>query len=130
MAHTVNLIGLGLFGGAAFAANLVLFHFDGDVIDKCLADGPTVPVLIGSATIFALGCALFGATLVRARVFPRLPSWGYAAVLPLFGFLTSLPDSLLTIALHVLVGAVLIRLSAALWRTARTRETSEPAARL
>ena len=126
----MNLIGLGLFGGAAFAANLVLFHFDEDVIDKSLAGGPTVPVLIGSATVFALGCALFGATLVRARVFPRLPSWGYAVVLPLFGFLTSLPDSLLTITLHVLGGAVLIWLSAALWQTARTRETSESPARL
>ncbi|MGP4052454.1 hypothetical protein [Streptomyces sp. 2A115] len=117
IAHTVNLIGLGLFGGAAFASNLVLFYFDDDVIDETLT-GPTIPVLIGSATVFAVGCALFGAAMVRARVLPKVPSWGYAVVLPLFAFLTSLPDSPLTSALHVLVGVILVWLSAALWRTA------------
>lgn len=120
----MNLVGLGLFGGAAFAANLVLFHFDDAVIDEALAGGPTVPVLIGSAAVFAVGCALFGATLIRARVFPRIPSWGYAVVLPLFAFLTSLPDSLLTVALHILVGAVLIWLAAALWQHAEATALS------
>lgn len=123
VARTVNLIGLGLFGGAAFASNLVLFYFDDDVLEETLT-GPTVPVLIGSAGVFALGCALFGAAMIRARVFPRIPSWGYAVVLPLFAFLTALPDSLLTSALHVLVGVILLWLSAALWRTARSAEHS------
>ncbi|MDT0567689.1 hypothetical protein RM704_09430 [Streptomyces sp. DSM 3412] len=125
VARTVNLVGLGLFGGAAFAANLVLFYFDDNVVDATLT-GPTVPVLIGSAAVFALGCALFGAALIRARVFPRLPSWGYAVVLPLFAFLTALPDSLLTSALHVLVGVILLWLSAALWRMARRPEPGSP----
>jgi hypothetical protein len=115
--HTVNLVGLGLFGGAGFASNLVLFYFDDDVIEATLT-GPTIPALIGSAVVFAVGCALFGAAMVRARVLPRVPSWGYAVVLPLFAFLTSLPESLLTSALHVLVGVILMWLSAALWRTA------------
>lgn len=114
--HTVNLVGLGLFGGAAFASNLVLFYFDDDVIDATLT-GPTIPALIGSAAVFAVGCALFGAAMVRARVLPRVPSWGYATVLPVFAFLTALPESLLTSALHILVGAILVWLSAALWRT-------------
>ncbi|MGW0946028.1 hypothetical protein ACWD4O_26280 [Streptomyces sp. NPDC002623] len=118
-AVTLNLIGLGLFGGAAFASNLVLFYLDEDIIDETLT-GPTVPALIGSAAVFAVGCALFGATMIRARVFPRAPSWGYAVLLPLFAFLTALPDSLLTSALHVLVGTILLWLSAALWHTAPT----------
>ncbi|WP_051744461.1 hypothetical protein [Streptomyces yerevanensis] len=117
VAHIVNLVGLGLFGGAAFASNLVLFYFDDDVIEETLT-GPTIPAFIGSAAVFAVGCALFGAAMIRARVLPRVPSWGYAVVLPLFAFLTSLPDSLLTSALHVLVGVILMWLSAALWRTA------------
>lgn len=121
VARTVNLIGLGLFGGAAFASNLVLFYFDDDIVDETLT-GPTIPVLIGSAAVFAVGCALFGAAMIRARVFPRIPSWGYAVVLPLFAFLTGLPDSLLTSALHVLVGVILLWLSAALWRTTRSVE--------
>ncbi|MFC4463711.1 hypothetical protein ACFPH6_03735 [Streptomyces xiangluensis] len=124
VAHTVNLIGLGLFGGAAFASNLVLFYFDDDVIDETLT-GPTIPALIGSAAVFAVGCALFGAAMIRARVFPRIPSWGYAVVVPLFAFLTSLPDSLLTAALHVLVGVILMWLSAALWRTTQDVQHAE-----
>ncbi|MEU6373583.1 hypothetical protein [Streptomyces sp. NPDC046909] len=111
---TVNLVGLGLFGGAAFASNLVLFYFDEDVVDETLT-GPTVPVFLASAVVFAVGCALFGAAMIRARVLPRVPSWGYAVVLPLFAFLTALPDSVLTSALHVVVGAILIRLAVALW---------------
>ncbi|MFE2041485.1 hypothetical protein ACFXAZ_11240 [Streptomyces sp. NPDC059477] len=114
-AHALNLIGLGLFGGAAFASNLVLFHFEEPVIEATLT-GPTVPVLIGSAAVFAVGCALFGTTLVRARVFPRVPSWGYAVVLPVFAFVTALPDSLLSSALHVAVGGILVWLAAALAR--------------
>jgi hypothetical protein len=115
--HTVNLVGLGLFGGAAFASNLVLFYFDDDVIEETLT-GPTIPVLIGSAAVFAVGCALFGAAMVRARVLPRVPSWGYAVVLPLFAFVPALPESLLTNAMHLMVGVILLWLSAALWRTA------------
>lgn len=115
-AVTLNLIGLGLFGGAAFASNLVLFYLDDAIIEETLT-GPTVPALLASAAVFAVGCALFGASMIRARVFPRIPSWGYAVVLPLLAFLTAFPESLLTSTLHILVGAILIWLSAALWRT-------------
>ncbi|MFJ8634777.1 hypothetical protein [Streptomyces sp. NPDC093568] len=126
IAAPVNLIGLGLFGGAAFASNLVIFYLDEDVVDETLT-GPTIPALIGSAAVFAVGCALFGAVMIRARVFPRVPSWGYAVVLPLFAFLTALPDSLFTSGLHVLVGGILMWLSAALWRTAPGVEhTTDP----
>ncbi|KOT88198.1 hypothetical protein ADK86_33205 [Streptomyces sp. NRRL F-5755] len=118
-AYVVNLIGLGLFGGAAFASNLVLFSFDDTAVEKALT-GPTVPALIGSAAVFAAGSALFGAALLRARVFPRLSSWAYATVLPLFAFLTALPDSALTGALHIVVGATLACLARALWRSAGT----------
>ncbi len=65
-----------------------------------------------------MGCALFGAAMIRARALPAIPAWGYAVVLPLFAFLTGLSDGLLTTGLHVLVGVILMWLSAALWRTA------------
>lgn len=129
VAHIVNLIGLGLFGAAAFASNLVLFYFDDDVIDEVLT-GPTIPALIGCAAVFAVGCALFGAAMIRARVFPAIPAWGYAVVLPLFAFLTDLSDSLLTSGLHILVGAILIWLSAALWRMAGEAEHAATPARV
>jgi len=129
VAHIVNLIGLGLFGAAAFASNLVLFYFDDDAIDEALT-GPTIPALIGCAAVFAVGCALFGAAMIRARVFPAIPAWGYAVVLPLFAFLTGLSDSLLTSGLHILVGAILTWLSAALWRTAREAQHTTAQARV
>ncbi|WP_079194199.1 hypothetical protein [Streptomyces sp. CB02923] len=116
-AYVVNLIGLGLFGGAAFASNLVLFYFDDGTVEKTLT-GPTVPAFIGSAAVFAVGCALFGAAMIRARVFPRGASWSYATALPLFAFLTALPDSALTSTLHIVVGATLVRLASALRRPA------------
>ncbi|MFI6277692.1 hypothetical protein [Streptomyces sp. NPDC050988] len=129
VAHIVNLIGIGLFGSAAFASNLVLFYFDDDVIDGALT-GPTIPVLIGCAAVFAVGCALFGAAMIRARLFPRIPAWGYAVVLPLFAFLTGLSDSLLTIGLHILVGVILMWLAAALWRTAPEAQHATAKARV
>ncbi|MFI6013773.1 hypothetical protein ACIBAG_34045 [Streptomyces sp. NPDC051243] len=120
-AYLVNVIGLGLFGGAAFASNLVLFHLDDDVIEAELT-GPTIPALIGSAVVFAVGCALFGAAMIRARTLPKLPSWAYAVALPLFAFLIALPDSVLTSGLHIVVGATLTWLSTALWRSSPTAD--------
>ncbi|MGW0825929.1 hypothetical protein [Streptomyces sp. NPDC002845] len=118
IAYTVNAVGLGLFGGAAFAANLVLYYLDDEVIKEALT-GPTIPALIGSAVVFAVGCALLGAATIRARVFPRVPSWGYAVVMPLFAFLIGLPESVFSSALHVVAGITLTWLAAALWQTAR-----------
>ncbi|MFE1840420.1 hypothetical protein [Streptomyces sviceus] len=122
-AHLVNLIGLGLFGGAAYASNLVLFYLDDDTIETRLT-GPTLPALLGSAVVFAVGCALFGAATIRARRLPTVPAWGYAILLPLFALLIALPDSVFTSALHIAVGAVLAWLSTALWRSARTAHHS------
>jgi len=80
--------------------------------------------------VFAVGCALFGAAMIRARVFPAIPAWGYAVVLPLFAFPTGLSDSLLTSGLHILVGAILMWLSAALWRMAREAQHTTAQARV
>lgn len=120
-AYLVNLIGLGLFGGAAFAANLVLYYLDDDVI-KAELTGPTIPALFGSAVVFAVGCALFGAATIRARMLPKIPAWGYSIAVPLFAFLIALPDSVFTSALHIVVGAILVWLSTALWQSAPTND--------
>ncbi|MFI9757233.1 hypothetical protein ACIHFB_04750 [Streptomyces sp. NPDC051963] len=129
-AYLVNLIGLGLFGGAAFASNLVLFYLDDDVIDAELT-GPTIPVFLASAVVFAVGSALFGTAMIRSGRFPKVPSWAYAVVLPLFAFLIALPDSVVTSALHIVVGAALVWLSTALWQSAvATDHTGVPDRRL
>lgn len=105
----VNLLGLGLFGGAAFTLNLALFFLDDAVVENLAPQ--TRLALLGSAVVFAGGSALFGAALVRARVHPRVAGWLYAVALPVFALAAPLPDSPLTSALHVLVGCTLVWLA-------------------
>jgi hypothetical protein len=116
-AYLVNLLGLGLFGGAAFASNLVLFYFEEEAIEEALT-GPTIPVLIGSGVVFAVGSALFGASMIRARMAPGVPAWGYAVALPLLAFLAPVPESVFTSAVHLVAGAALVWLAAGLWQSA------------
>jgi hypothetical protein len=113
VAYAVNLVGLGLFGGAAFALNLTLVHLESDVLKQLLA-GPTRLALLGSAVVFVVGSVLFGVAMLRARVFPRVPAAAYAVALPAFALLAPLPDTPLTSGLHVVVGLTLVWLSLAL----------------
>ncbi|MFV2198644.1 hypothetical protein [Nocardiopsis sp. LOL_012] len=74
-AFLVNLIGLGLFGGAGFALNIVLVHLDGALVAD-LTGGPAGLVLLGSALVFAVGSVLFGIAVVRSGRHPRGPAAG------------------------------------------------------
>jgi hypothetical protein len=112
--YAVNLIGLGLFGGATYALNLALFYPDDAVVEDLL-DGPTRVALLGSAVVFVAGTVLFAISMVRARVLPRVPAWSYGVALPLFALLGPLPDSPLTSGLYVLVGITLGWLARPLW---------------
>ncbi len=112
LAYTVNVVGLGLFGGAAFSLNLVLFHADKPVLDELLA-GPTRFALLGSALLFAVGAVLFGVAMVRARVFPRVAAVAYAVSLPVLALAAPLPDSPLISAVHVVAGGTVAWLAVA-----------------
>jgi hypothetical protein len=111
--YALNLVGLGLFGGAAFALNLALVHLDTNVLKELLA-GPTRFALLGSAVVFVVGSVLFGLAMLRARVFGRVPAAAYTVALPAFALLAPLPDTPLTSGLHVVVGLTLVWLSLAL----------------
>jgi hypothetical protein len=108
LGYAVNLVGLGLFGGAAFTLNLAFFYLDEE------PHGLTRVALLGSALVFVVGTVLFGISMLRAKVLPTVPALGYTIGLPLFALLAPLPDSVLTSVLHVLVGIVLIWLGRAL----------------
>ncbi|OLF10377.1 hypothetical protein [Actinophytocola xanthii] len=123
VAYTVNLVGLGLFGGAAFTLNMALFYLDEPVVDDLLA-GPTMVALLGSALVFALGAALFGVATVRAGVHPRVPAVTYTLAMPLLAVAARLPDSPVTSAVHVAAGAAIAWLAVAL----TAEKTSAPAA--
>jgi len=114
IAYVVNLIGLGLFGGAAFTLNMVLFYLDRPVLVE-LMRGPTRLALLGSAVVFVAGTVMFAVSMARARVYPRALAWAYGLPLALFAVLAPLPDTPPISALHVLVGASLVWLSGAVW---------------
>jgi len=110
VAVTVNLVGLGLFGGAGFALNIVLIRLD-DAAVQDLVRGPVLLAFLGSAVVFATGAVLFGVATARAGVFPRVPAIAYAISLPVLALAAPLPDSIATSALHVVSGATLVWLA-------------------
>jgi hypothetical protein len=116
VAYAVNLIGLGLFGGAAFTIDTALFYLATPVRDH-LKHEPTIVALLGSAAIFAVGSVLFGAFLLRTRAYPRLLCGAYILFPTLLAALSPLPDSPLKNAIHGLAGATLAWLAVTLWRT-------------
>jgi hypothetical protein len=127
VAYAVNLIGLGLFGGAAFTQDMALIYVSKPVLNH-LKHGPTYVALLGSAVVFAVGAVLFGVSLLRTRLHPRIPAWGYTVILPLFAASAPLPATPLKSGLHLLAGATLIWLAASLWSAPPTvhHETRAP----
>lgn len=116
VAYAVNLIGLGLFGGAAFTIDTALFYLATPVRDH-LRHEPTFAALLGSAVFFAVGSVLFGVFLLRTRAYSRLLCWAYIVFPALLAALSPLADSPLKNAVHCLTGATLAWLAVTLWRT-------------
>jgi hypothetical protein len=116
VAYAANLIGLGLFGGAAFTIDTALFYLTTPVLDH-LKHEPTIAALLGSAVIFAVGSVLFGVFLLRTRSYPRLLCLAYTAFPALLAVLSPLPDSPLKNAVHCLAGLTIVWLAVTLWRT-------------
>jgi hypothetical protein len=114
VAYAVNIIGLGLFTGVAFALNLVVYFLDDAVADDLLA-GPTKAAILASAVVFVAGTVMFAVSMVRSRIFPLLPAYGYGITLPLLALLAPLDDNPLTSGLHVLACASLVWLSLSVW---------------
>ena len=113
----VNLIGLGLFGAAAFALNVVVFPLGADVELAQISRF----ALLASAVVFVAGVVLFGLAMLRARVYPRPAVWPYLLGFPPLALAAPLPDSPLTSALHVVAGTAVAWLSLALVSKGRER---------
>jgi hypothetical protein len=111
-AFAANLIGLGLFTGVAFALNVVIFFQQPDQVAPL-----TKVVLKVASLVFVLGTAVFGASMVRAKVFPAVPAWGYGISFTLLAVFAALPDTPWSALLHVVCAAVLVWLSASVWPT-------------
>jgi len=114
--YAANLIGLGLFGGAAFTIDTALFYLTTPVRDH-LKHEPTIAALLGSAVIFAAGSVLFGVFLLRGRSYPRLLCVAYIVFPALLAVLSPLADSPLKNAVHCLAGLTIAWLAITLWRT-------------
>lgn len=117
--YAANIVGLGLFGAAAYAVNIVVFH-----LDQPTLAAPTTAVLTASALVFALGTITFAISMIKSRAHPSVPAWTYAIAVPVFTFATRLPDSLLTSALHVVVGGALVWLARSVYPANRPATTS------
>ncbi|MFF0205701.1 hypothetical protein [Streptomyces sp. NPDC005017] len=113
VAYVVNLVGAGLFGGAAFTLNMALFYLDEAAVEDLLS-GPTRSALLGSAVVFAVGCVLFGVSAVRAGVWPRAAAWAYTVTLPLLALVAPKADTVLSSALHIAGGVTLMWLAVGL----------------
>jgi hypothetical protein len=129
VAYAVNLVGLGLFGGAAFTIDTALFYLATPVQDH-LKHEPTIAALLGSAVLFAAGSVLFGVFLLRTKAYPRLLCWAYTVFPALLAALSPLPDSPLKNAVHCLAGVTIAWLAITFWRTKarpapRSRSTQE-----
>ncbi|MEU5691891.1 hypothetical protein [Actinosynnema sp. NPDC020468] len=122
LAYAVEMIGLGLFGAAAFALNVVVFFASGDVLT-----GPSRLVLSASALTFVVGTVLFAIALHRAGAHPRVPVWSFGIALPVFTLAARLPDTPLTSGLHVVVGATLVWLATSAYAKAATSSTGTAA---
>jgi hypothetical protein len=112
VAYAVNLLGLGLFTGVAFALNVVLFYLD-DAQIAALKAGPTGPALQACGAVFVAGTLLFSASMLRAGVFPRVPAAGYGVALTLLAALAPLKDTPWTSLVHVAAAASVVWLSLA-----------------
>jgi hypothetical protein len=111
----VNLVGLGLFGGAAFALNIAIFPL-GPGVETDLAVVTRLALLV-SAAVFVTGVILFGIAMLRARMYPRVPVWLYLLGFPPFALAARLPDTPLASALHVVVGLAIGWLAVSLGTT-------------
>ena len=115
VAYAINLIGLGLFGGAVFTVDTALVYVSKPIQDH-LKHEPTIAALLGSAAVFAVGSVLFGIFLLRTGAYPRLLSWAYLLFPALLALLSPLPDSPLKNIVHVLAGTTIAWMAATLWR--------------
>lgn len=118
IAYAVNIIGVGLFGGAVFTLNMVLFYLDEATV-AALMSGPTRVGVLGTSIIFVLGCVLFSISMVRTRILPPVPAWGYGIGAALLALLAPLPDTPFTSAVHLVVSGSVLWLSLSMWSRAR-----------
>jgi hypothetical protein len=113
VAYAVNLIGLGLFGGAVFTSDTTLYYLSKPVVDH-LKHGPTLVALLGAVAVFAVGTVLFGVFLLRTGAYPRLLPWAYMVFPVVLALASPLPDSPWKNVNHVLAGATIAWLAVTL----------------
>lgn len=122
LGYTVNLLGMGLFVGLAFANAFMLPYLSGTVLKELFA-GPTRWAFVAGGSIFLVGVILFGLATIKARTYPRL-----AAVLYMVGFIPiSLQPLFPTIVITLgglMAGIGIAWFSYALWSGTNTIENT------
>jgi hypothetical protein len=93
----VNFLGLLLIVGVMFFINYIRPFLSQEALQALLA-GPTRAVLLVSAQTFLLGVLLFGISIFRAGVFPRLAAVLYIVGFVIFSLEPLLPDAIVRTA--------------------------------
>jgi hypothetical protein len=113
--YAVSVIGTALFSAAAFAQDALFIHLDRPAQQNLLRGSPRIALLL-CLGVFIVGAVLFGATLIGADRYPRVPAFAYPVVLPVFAVSATLPYSPYKGFAHTALAAVLIWLSLGLAR--------------
>jgi hypothetical protein len=117
--YALSVIGTGLFGAAAFTLDAVLVHLNRPAQQDLLRGSPRIALLLAVA-VFIAGAVAFGASMIRAGTYPRVPAVAFPVVLPVFSISATLPYSPYKGVLHAALGAVLIWLALGLVRRMRS----------
>ncbi|MFD7403560.1 hypothetical protein ACFV7R_13005 [Streptomyces sp. NPDC059866] len=80
-----------------------------------MLEGPTRWAFLASGMIFITGTILFGVSMLRSRVLPRLAAVGYIVGLTALVLQAAWPESLLSSAIHVAACVSLTALARSVW---------------
>lgn len=119
----LNVIGLAGLVGISFSRNFVLTELDDDVVDMLTESGPTLPALVATGVLAAIGFAVFGSALARHGFDPP-GAWAYAVLVPVSGFAAQLPNAVAAVV-QALGALAIVRLGWSALKYHRTASASE-----
>jgi hypothetical protein len=123
IAFVINWFGLALASGADYARNWIFPYLDQSILQKLL-QGPTLLALVSSGLVFLFGVILFGAAMMRAGVFPRLPVVLYIVGFVPYSLGPVFPDPVSRVA-EVVAALGIIWFGFSLWAKTRNETTTK-----
>jgi hypothetical protein len=121
--YLINWFGLGAVAGLDYTRLFTLPFLERSITAELLA-GPTMTVFFVSALIFLSGVILFGTSMLRANVFPRLPILMYVIGFVPYSLPTLFPDPVVRIA-QVVATLGIMAMGYFLWTAMKEPQTTQ-----